>query len=150
MIWLSCSAYVTLRVPVSSGLVGFESFVWEVRMAGAAVSTAGQVQKVAALLGAAVLRWRDQGESFRILANSLPEQLEFRCVSSFSVTSPNDRASGPAETGSRLQVGEAEVVLGTTTEDRDADCRSDLATEGEDCRSAIRRDRKVQCGEEQQ
>ena len=119
-------------------------------MAGAAVSTADQVQKVAALLGVAVLRWRDQRESSQILSNSLPERLEFRSDSSLSVTGPNDRASGPAETGSRLQVGEAEVVRGTTTEDRDADCRSDLATESEDCRSTIRRDRKVQCGKEQQ
>lgn len=119
-------------------------------MAGAAVSTADQVQKVAALLGVAVLRWRDQRESFQILSNSLPERLEFRSDSSLSVTGPNVRASGPAETGSRLQVGEADVVRGTTTEDRDADCRSDLATESEDCRSTIRRDRKVQCGKEQQ
>lgn len=119
-------------------------------MAGAAVSTADQVQKVAALLGVAVLRWRDQRESPQILSNSLPERLEFRSDSSLSVTGPNDRASGPVETGSRLQVGEADVVRGTTTEDRDADCRSDLATESEDCRSTIRRDRNVQCGEEQQ
>ena len=41
-------------------------------MAGAAVSTADQVQKVAALLGVAVLRWRDQRESSQILSNSLP------------------------------------------------------------------------------
>lgn len=119
-------------------------------MAGAAVSSAEQVQRVAALLGVAVLRWRDQRESSQILSNSLPERLEFRSDSSLSVTGPNDRASGPAETGSRLQVGEAEVVRGTTTEDRDADCRSDLATESENCRSTIRRERKVQCGEEQQ
>ena len=119
-------------------------------MAGAAVSTADQVQKVAALLGVAVLRWRDQRESSQILSNSLPERLEFRSDSSLSVNGPNDRASGPAATGSGLQVGEADVVRGTTTEDRDADCRSDLATESEDCRSTIRRDRNVQCGEEQQ
>ncbi len=118
-------------------------------MASAAVSTAEQVQKVAALLGVAVLRWRDQRESSQILSNSLPERLEFRCDSSLSVTGPNDRASGPVETGSRLRTGDADVVRGTTTEDRGVNCRSDLATEGEDCRSTIRRDRKTQSGEEQ-
>ena len=105
------------------------------------VLPAVQMNRVACLLGRAVLRWqRDRDanpRSSEIVSDSLPERLESRPVSSLSVTGRNDRATGSIETGSRHVTGDTNVVRRTTTANRDADRRSDPAACGKDRQSKI-------------
>jgi hypothetical protein len=96
------------------------------------VSPEEQVTRVATLLGRAVLRWKRAKESSsgisEIIANSLPERLDSRPVSSLSVTGQNDEATGLEETGSEYEMMQTNHVRGTTKKDCDPDRGSGLAT----------------------
>ncbi|MDA8745250.1 hypothetical protein N9N28_11500 [Rubripirellula amarantea] len=106
-------------------------------MTHAVIGSADQIQRVATLLGKAALRWRRERESSEIDSESLPDRLEFRSVSSLSVTGRNDRAKsqekfgGSVETGSRHETGDTNAVRTTTGQDRDVDRRSDPPNQSE-------------------
>ena len=97
-------------------------------MANESLSPAEQIQKIAGLLGIAVLRWRQNSESSKILSNSQPERLEFGSDSLLSVNTQNDLATGGIECGSQNEHENSNHGRFTATEDRCSDRRSDLAT----------------------
>lgn len=121
-------------------------------MTHAVMSSADQIQRVATLLGKAALRWRREQESSEIDSESLPDRLEFRSVSSLSVTGRNDRATsqeklgGSVETGSRHETGEMNVVRTTTGQDRDVDRRSDPPKQSEGRQSGSGEERQTSGG----
>lgn len=121
-------------------------------MTHAVIGSADQIQRVATLLGKAALRWRRERESSEIVSESLPDRLEFRSVSSLSVTGRNDRAKsqeklgGSVETGSRQETGDTNVVRRTTGQDRDVDRRSDPAKQSEGRQSGGGEDRQNEGG----
>jgi hypothetical protein len=92
------------------------------------LSPAERIQKIAGLLGIAVLRWRRNQESSEILSDSQPERLEFGSDSLLSVNTQNDLADGAIETNSRNMQGIKNDGRRTATEDRCIDRRSNLAT----------------------
>ena len=97
-------------------------------MANESLSPAEQIQKIAGLLGIAVLRWRQNSESSEILSNSQPERLEFGSDSLLSVNTQNDLATGLIECGSQNEHENSNHGQFTATEDRCSDRRSNLAT----------------------
>ncbi len=121
-------------------------------MTHAVMSSADQIQRVAKLLGKAALKWRRERESSEIVSESLPDRLEFRSVSSLSVTGRNDRAKsqkkigGSVETGSRHETGDTNVVRRTTGQDRDDDRRSDPAKQSEGRQSGSGEERQTSGG----
>lgn len=121
-------------------LGGF-GFFWRGVAMQDSVLPAVQMNRVACLLGRAVLRWQldrvANPRSSEIVSDSLPERLESRPVSSLSVTGRNDRATGSIETGSRQETGDTNVVRRTTTTNRGDDRRSDPAACGKDRRPKI-------------
>lgn len=99
------------------------------------LSPAERIQKIAGLLGVAVLRWRRNQESSEILSDSQPERLEFGSDSLLSVNTQNDLADGGIETSSQTTQRRKNHGRGTATRDRCLDRRSNLATRSKEERN---------------